>query len=224
MPRRPRGELRGEIHHILNRGNNRATIFHDEHDFAEFLTLLERLKHAYPTRIYAFCLMSNHFHAIAEPRDIDTMSAFMHQLMRGYTIRHHTRYETCGRLWQDRYKAFPIERDEHFLTAVRYVLRNPVRAKIVSHPRDYEWSSLAHANLIHDWPVERPSNFERFLGEPLPNDVLSSLRTSINRQIPFGSPRWVAKTSKQLGITTAAPPNSVTGTVPEGQTPDNDDE
>lgn len=223
MPRRPRGELRGEIHHILNRGNNRQTIFHDEKDFAVFIALIGRLRRECPTRIYAFCLMSNHFHAIVQSRDIDTMSRLMHKLMRGYTVHHHRRHNTSGRLWQDRYKAFPIERDEHFLVAVRYVLRNPVRAKLVQRPRDYPWSSLTHPSLVDsDWPVERPANFEQDVEDSLQPELIGTLRASINRQLPFGSPKWTAKTSEQIGIPRSAtappaPPISVTGTLLDPQ-------
>ncbi len=131
---------------------------------------------------------------------MDSMSRFMHRAQRQATIHHHSRYDATGHLWQARYKGFPVQDDSHFLTVIRYVLQNPVRAGIVSTPQDYRWTSLSHPELIDPWPVERPIDFDAWLTEPLNEDELRALRHSTNRQFPFGSTSWMTKTASQLGI------------------------
>ncbi len=206
MPRRPRGELRGEIHHVLNRGNNKQTVFHDDRDFEAFIRTIAESRSTQPVKLYAFTIMSNHFHALIRPPDLDTMSRFMHRVQRRATIRHHARYDFSGHLWQGRYKGFPVQDDSHFLTVTRYVLQNPVRAGIAGTPRDYPWNSLSHPELVDPWPVERPADFNGWLADSLNEDELRPLRHSTNRQFPFGSTSWTTKTATQLGIRLHARP------------------
>lgn len=200
MPRRPRGELRGAIHHVINRGNNRSTVFHEDADFRIFVELLSSTKARISIRLYAFVLMSNHFHLIAEPSDIDTLSRYMHRVLQRYALQHHRRNGTTGHLWQGRYKSFPIESDTHYLTVVQYVLRNPVRAGIVERAHDYPWTSLHCPELIDESPLPLPTDREHWLSEEENPEALGALRSAANRQFPFGTPQWTAETAHQLGI------------------------
>jgi len=189
MPRKPRTETRGEIHHVLNRGNHRATLFHDETDYSVFLDTLKETKAQIPIRIYAFATMSNHFHLVVQPNDIDTLSRFIHRWMTKHAARRKLRHGGGGHIWQGRFKAFPIQGDEHFLTVVRYVLLNPVRAGLVQTPKEYLWSSMNHQELIDRWPVPKPHTHD-WLERPIHPSELKALRTSVNRQIAFGSPAY----------------------------------
>ena len=204
MPRRPRGELRGEIHHVLNRGNNRETVFHDRSDHEGFISAMKEAKGKVPIRIFSFTNMSNHFHAVLRPNDIDTLSRFVHTWMSIHASKHNRRYATPGHIWQDRFKAFPIEGDSHFLTVIKYVLHNPIRAGIVKEPSDYPWSSLSHPDLTDEWPLA-PPNLTQWLREPLPSAALDQLRKSVNKQLPYGSTAWTKRTSAALGIPTTPP-------------------
>jgi REP-associated tyrosine transposase len=134
MPRIPRSDLQGTIFHVLNRGNARATVFHKDADYRAFINLLRIAKQRVPVKLYAFCILSNHFHAVVESGDVNTLSRFMHRWLNTHVRRYHRHYGTSGHIWQGRFKSFPIQCDEHFLTVARYVLRNPVRAMLVLHP------------------------------------------------------------------------------------------
>lgn len=191
---------------MLNRGNNRQTVFQEERDFHSFIRAIKESKSVHPLKLYAFSLMSNHFHLVLRPPDMDSMSRFMHRAQRQATLDHHRRYDATGHLWQGRYKGFPVQDDSHFLTVIRYVLQNPVRAGIASRPRDYRWNSLSHPELVDSWPLERPADFDNWLAEPLNEDQLRALRHSTNRQFPFGSTNWMTKTATQLGINLGARP------------------
>jgi putative transposase len=137
---------------------------------------------------------------------MDSMSRFMHRAQRQATIDHHRRHDATGHLWQGRYKGFPVQEDSHFLTVIRYVLQNPMRAGIVSTAREYRWNSLSHPELVDPWPVDRPADLDGWLTEPLNDGELRDLRHSTNRQFPFGSTSWIAKTATQLGIKLGARP------------------
>ncbi len=204
MPRRPRGELRGEIHHILNRGNNREIVFHDETDHSRFILAMKEAKTRVPIRVYSFTTMSNHFHAVVQPRDIDTLSRFVHAWMSGHAQKHNCRYRLPGHIWQGRFKAFPVEGDSHFLTVMKYVLLNPVRAGIVANPRDYPWSSLNHRDIVDPWPMP-VLDLDEWLRAPLEPKLLEAIRNSVNRQLPFGDTAWTKRTAAALGIPTTPP-------------------
>ncbi len=220
MPRRPRGELRGEVHHLLNRGNNRQTLFHKDSDYRCLVECMRVAKVKVPVRIFAFVIMSNHFHLVAQSKDIDTLSRFMHTWMTTHRARYRLDNEGSGHIWQDRFRAFPVQGDGHFLTVARYVLQNPVRANLVENAFDYPWTSLRHPNLIDAWPVAVPS-LRSWLAEPTPADRLSDLRTSVRRQLPYGDSAWTKRTRAALGLPPSAPrrgrppksgPKSGTGT------------
>jgi putative transposase len=216
MPRRPRGELRGAIHHVINRGNNRHKIFSEDRDFEHFINALRAAKALVPTRLYAFSIMSNHFHAIIEPQDIDTLSRFIHRWMTKHAKRHQRQSNRTGHIWQGRFRSFPIEHDDHFKTVVRYVLRNPVRAGIVERPQSYQWSSLRFPQIIDEWPTSNTTDASTWLDEPFSAGELGAIRASVNHQLPFGSEPWTARIAKATGQQTTprqpGRPSTKTGT------------
>lgn len=205
MPRRPRGELRGAIHHILNRGNNRATLFHNDGDFRAFIDAIWEARQSVPTRIYEFTIMSNHFHAIVEPNDIDTLSRFAHRLLGSHGNRYNIAQRRSGHIWEGRFKNFPVQNDEHFLTVARYILRNPIRAGLVARAADYPWSGLAFSKKLDAWPVPKPPD-PAWLDHPLSAEELKSIRQCVQHQIPFGGVSWQAATAQKLGCCTTPRP------------------
>lgn len=185
MPRTARGHLDEGIFHIINRGNGRATVFKKDSDYRAFVSLLGAAKQRIPTRVFAFCLMPNHFHMVAQSV-AGGMSAFIHWLLTTHVRRYHVHYGTTGHVWQGRFKSFEISQDEHFLTVVRYVVSNPVRAGLVSHPSDWRWSSLRFPAFVDPWPVTQPSDWPQVLARALPDEEVATLRASVVRQVPFG--------------------------------------
>ena len=142
MPRTARASRGGVCYHIINRGNAKSTVYHDETDFEVFLGLMRRANDRRPMRILAFCLMPNHFHLVVLPLLDGDLGAWMHWLLTAHVRQHQRRYHTTGRIWQGRFKAFPIQHDNHLLTVLRYVERNPLRARLVERAAEWRWSSL----------------------------------------------------------------------------------
>ncbi len=148
MPRKTRTLFGSFCYHIINRGNGRAQVFHGEADYREFVKLMAAAGDRLPPRLLAYCLMPNHVHLVLWPREDGEVSRWMQWLMTAQVRRHHRRHGTDGHLWQGRFKAFPIQRDEHLLSVLRYVERNPLRAKLVARAEDWPWSSLGAANHV----------------------------------------------------------------------------
>ena len=199
MPRIPRGQLGGQAFHLLNRGNGRATIFHDPGDYEAFIELLARAKQRTRLRIAAFCIMPNHFHLAVEAENSTGLSSFMQWWLTSHVRRYHRFHGTSGHVWQGRFKSFPIQKDEHFLTVARYVLQNPVRAGLVKRACEWPWSSLSYRDLVDSWPVPAPHGTS-WIEEPLTDSDLESLRISAHRQTPFGASRWQQAVASLLGL------------------------
>jgi putative transposase len=125
---------------------------------------------------------------------------FMQWWLTTHVRRYHRHYQSSGHVWQGRFKSFPVQGDDHFLTVLRYILRNPVRAHLVQHPADWQWSSLHNAELIDEWPVSKPPDWDDVLAQPLAEAELETLRNSVNRQAPFGNPQWKFHFSTASGL------------------------
>ena len=207
MGRPRRHQPAGHIFHIINRGNGGAVVFHKDTDYQAFLDLLEAGKSKFSVRVLAFCVMPNHFHIVVQPETEATLSPFMKWWQTTHARRYHRHYGSHGHLWQGRFKNFPIERDEHLLIVLRYVLRNPVRAKLVRRTAEWRWSSLQHPSLVDHWPVPVPADWSRWIEQPLFAHELAQVRTCVNRQSPFGFPSWQEQCASDLGLeSTLRPP------------------
>ena len=202
MPRTARASVGGLCYHVLNRGNARAQVFHDEADYRTFLDLLSAAGRRVPMRVLGFCLMPNHFHLVLWPRAGEDLSRYLQWLLTAHVRRYHRRYRSSGHVWQGRFKAFPIERDDHLVTVLRYVERNALRAKLVRRAENWPWSSLAspRAGFLHDSPVPRPRNWTARVNAPETAAELAALRGSVNRGTPFGVPAWATRTAARLGL------------------------
>ena len=200
MPRIPRGQAAGYAYHVLNRGNGGATVFHKDGDYAAFLNLLATAKSKFPIKVLGVCLMPNHFHLVVQPANEAALSRFMQWLMTSHVRRYHRHYQSHGHVWQGRFKSFPIQQDGHLLTALRYVLRNPVRGGLVEHAIDWSWSSLGFPSLSDPLPVETPSDWLQWIDQPLFDHELTTLRTCVNRQQPFGVEDWQVTMAATFGL------------------------
>ena len=208
--------------HVLNRGNGRAEVFHDDGDYAGFVELLALACGRTPMRVLAWCLMPNHFHLVLWPRADEDLAAWMQWLMTSHVRRHHRRHGTSGHVWQGRFKSFPIQRrrlsagqraagvieGENPLWAVlRYVERNPLRANLVSRAEDWPWTSLswvsgssaAPAWVSRSW-LARPAGWLAWVNAAESAEELGALRRSVMRGRPFGSASWAKRTAASLGL------------------------
>jgi putative transposase len=213
MPRTARSIVAGGCYHVINRGNNRATIFTSPRDYASFYDLLVAAQARVPLRLLAACLMPNHFHLVVMQDRRDDLSRWMHWLLTTHSHRFHLRHGTSGRVWQGRFKAFAIEQDAHLLTVMRYVERNALRAGFVRRAEDWEWSSLAWRfgagfdELSADPPVQLPANWAEFVNAPQTAAEVEAIRDCVNHQRPFGDDSWVRETATDLGLAgTGRPP------------------
>ena len=214
MPRTKRMYTGGLVCHVLNRAVGRATIFRDAADYAAFENLLLNASEFASVRLLTFCLMPNHWHLLLWPQDDGDLSAYMHRLTMTHTMRWHHVHGSLGTgpLYQGRFKSFPVDTDEHFLTVCRYVERNALRANLVERAEDWRWSGLwhrrhlGHRGGLSAWPVAPPSNWIDHVNEPQTEAEMEALRRSLQRGIPFGSEAWQHATASQLGIDLAPRP------------------
>lgn len=196
----------GCCYHVLNRGNNKSTVFHEPADFDHFIALMLRAQSRVKLALLAACLMPNHVHFIVRPDDDTGLSRWTHWLFTTHVNHYHRKYGSVGRVWQGRFKAFLIQEDSHLLTVMRYVERNALRSGLVSIAEDWPWSSLHWRTRLESHPILAPSpvrlpdNWRAHVNEPQTAAELEAIRTAVNRERPFGSPKWVVRKAKALGL------------------------
>lgn len=212
MPRTARASVGGMCYHVLNRGNGRAEVFHKDGDFSAFLDLMVAANERLPLRILGYVLMPNHFHLVLWPHGDGDLSRWMQWLLTSHVRRYHRHYEGSGHVWQGRFKAFPIEQDEHLLTVLRYVERNPLRAGLVRRAEAWPWSSLSwrqtgkRPELLSAWPIACPRNWLAHVNVIQGDLELTDLRRSAARGAPFGDERWRERIAKRLGLESSLRP------------------
>ena len=207
MPRTARAAVGGVTYHVLNRGNDRARIFHKPADFDAFVKILvDGLRHA-SIELLAFCLMGNHWHLILRPRGDKDLARYLSWITNTHVKRYRAhRPGGSGHLYQGRFKSFPVEDDEHLLVVIRYVEANPLRAGMVKRAQAWRWSSLGcgrevRAALLSDWPIDRPGDWTATVNRDMPRRQMRAVRTAIERGRPFGSESWMSKMVDAMDLT-----------------------
>ncbi len=145
MARLARVVLPGYPHHITQRGNRRQDVFFKDEDYLYYLELLKKWCDEERVEIWSYCLMTNHVHLIVTPVLSSNLSRAIAETHRRYTRMINFRENWRGYLWQGRFASFPMD-EMYLLKAAAYVELNPVKAKMVSAPEEYRWSSV-HAHL-----------------------------------------------------------------------------
>jgi REP-associated tyrosine transposase len=130
----------GAFYHVASRGNERKAVFKSLRDRKKFLEYLESATQRYDARIHAYCLMDNHYHLLLETPS-GNLSQIMRHINGAYTTYFNVKRGRSGHLFQGRYKAILVDIDEYAKELSRYIHLNPVRAKIVETPEEYDWSS-----------------------------------------------------------------------------------
>ena len=122
------------------RGINGQQIFADNEDYEKLLEILKYCKAISEFEIFAYCLMSNHIHLLLQENK-EPIELVMKRIATRFVYWYNIKYQRLGHLFQDRFKSEPVENDEYFLTVVRYIHQNPVKAGICKKPQDYNYSS-----------------------------------------------------------------------------------
>jgi putative transposase len=207
MPRTSRAALGGYCYHVLNRGNGRATVFHKDEDFQAFLKIVAEASLRHPMRLLAFCLMHNHFHLALWPTNDGDLSRWMHWLLTTHVRRYQRHYHSSGHIWQGRFKAFPVQEDDHLRVLLRYIERNPLRAGLVERAEDWPWSSLhqrpsaASASIRLDpGPAPRGADWVEAVNAPMFDSDVALVRESIRRDRPLGDLTWTLAAATNLGL------------------------
>ncbi|MEQ1867426.1 MAG: transposase, partial [Micropepsaceae bacterium] len=151
--------------HVIQRGNDRRPIFFAPDDYARYREWLHLASVVNGCAIHAYVLMPNHVHLLVTPRDEDSLPKTMQSLGRRYVRHVNWSYGRSGTMWEGRYRAAMLDTEMFFLPCSRYIEMNPVRANIVKHARDYQWSSFrANACGEHDMLITPHAKY-RGLGE-----------------------------------------------------------
>ncbi len=201
----------GLVYHVLNRAIAKKRIFSDAGDFFAFEEVLAEARARFDMRILCYCVMPNHWHLVLWPTRDGELAPFMQWMTLTHAKRWHAFHgsEGTGHLYQGRYRYFPVETDEHFLTVCRYVERNPVRARLVSRAEDWRHGSLwlrTHDEesadaLLTSWPVPRPGNWLGFVNTPQTTAEHAVVAASVAKDRPFGNYDWTIATSERHGMT-----------------------
>jgi len=177
VARKPREKSRSGIYHIVLRGINRQSIFEDDEDRLKLIEVLAKYKEISQCRIFAYCLMDNHVHILLQEIQ-EPLSMIIQRFSSSYVLWYNSKHERCGHLFQERFKSEAVETDSYFLTVLRYIHQNPVKAKIVKDVIDYIWSSYREytesrriidkeyaLNMFSDKPDEAVMRFTKFTRE-----------------------------------------------------------
>ena len=213
MPRQKRIDKGNMVYHALNRANGRLRIFKKTADFEAFEQILAEGVERFDMRVCGYCIMSNHWHLVLWPRQDGDLSRFMKWITVTHSHRWHTAHKTVGigHLYQGRYKSFPVQDSAYYLTLMRYVESNPLRAELVKRGVDWPWSSLAircggkKQLELSNGPISLPKRW-RLLVDRLSNVPVAEVETCVQRGRPFGSDNWIVKIAKKLSLESSLHP------------------
>ncbi|HMS85989.1 MAG TPA: transposase [Nitrospira sp.] len=210
MARPLRLEYPGALYHVTARGNARQDIFLQDEDRPRFLRVLEQVVARCHLLLHAYCLMDNHFHLVVETPDAN-LSKAMRQLNGVYTQAFNRRHQRVGHVLQGRFKAILVDRDNYLLELCRYVVLNPVRARLTREPDTYLWSSYRataglvppSAGLTVDWLLSQfgrqraaaHRKYRAFVAEGIGQD---SPWGQVQGQVLLGSERFVERLLSSL--------------------------
>jgi putative transposase len=208
MARLPRYFVKGVPLHIILRGNNREPIFANDEDCQFFKEALIDAVKKHGLSIHAYVFMTNHIHLLASPISEESVPKTLQSVGRRYVQYFNFRYQRTGTLWEGRYRATIVEAESYLFECMRYIELNPVRAGMVMHPREHEWSSyLANAEGRADALVTqhrlfkslgadvelRREGYRALVTTPMDVDMLKVIRESTNKGWAMGSGRFKDK-------------------------------
>lgn len=140
MARDWRMEYKGGFYHVIARGNNKEYIFENDIDKAYLIKQIKEFKVGMGFRLFGYVLMDNHYHFIIQTMD-KKLQEIMHGINNKYSKYYNYKYKRVGHVFQSRYKAVLIQDERYLLSLIRYLHRNPIRAKMCEKIENYKWSS-----------------------------------------------------------------------------------
>lgn len=150
MPRKARKLAESGIYHVMLRGIDRQRIFEGQDDCDRFLNILQECRVLSNYQLYAFCLMGNHVHLLLKIQDEGLETVFK-RIGGRYAYYYNAKYQRVGPLFQDRFKSEPVEDDAYFVTVLRYIHQNPVKAGLCKKVEDYAYSSFCEYMRKSEW-------------------------------------------------------------------------
>jgi len=191
MPRRLRIFIPGMTQHVIQRGNNRTDIFGSPSDYEVFACAMCEALRRYRLDLHAYVLMTNHVHLMVTPVTPTDIPAAMQAIGRRYVPYFNQRYERTGGLFEGRYRSMIVDDESYWVTCMRYIELNPVRAGLVTRPEAYRWSSYrAHGMEVRDalltehpmyvrlgdTSVDRCRSWRAFCAQGIPEAELTEIR------------------------------------------------
>jgi putative transposase len=211
MARPLRLQFSGAVYHLTSRGNRQGHIYHSDEDRKIFLDILGKIVKRYNWVCHGYCLMDNHYHLLIETVDAN-LSLGMRQLNGMYTQYNNRRHGKVGHVFQGRYKSILVEKDHHLLELCRYIVLNPVKAKMTVHPGKWQWSSYHFTStgkgvpefLSVDWILlqfckQKTKARKRYVEFVTGSDEVSSPWEKLVGQAIYGSERFVEELQLYLG-------------------------
>ncbi len=208
MARKPRIDVGGEIYHVINRANGRATIFQSEEDYRFFENLLFSSLQEHNALCMAYIVMPNHWHLLIKTYADGELSRVMRKITQVHTQQMHIKKKSVGsgHLYQGRYKSFVIDTDNYFVGAVKYIERNAVRAKLCERVEDWRWGSGYHrvqattrADFLNaDLPLDLPNDYAYWVNEATSLAELEALRGNIGATL--GTKELLLPTNNFCGV------------------------
>lgn len=196
MPRRPRKIPGRNPLHVCNRSAAQITIFHSIADYVRFETCLKEMLEQFPLRLFAFCIMPNHYHLLIEGDTGHDVFKGLHWLGTTHAVRLRRDTASVGRgaVYQNRFRAYPVQRSGVFYRVAHYIERNPVDANLCRSPEDWLWSSASSRKSdvpkLAEWPVSKPRNWLETVRQPLEEVVRGKIQDHESLQKPLGDPDW----------------------------------
>jgi putative transposase len=185
-------------------------LFKKPEDYLAFERVLLEAHARHPIPLLEWCLMPNHWHFVVFPDDDQQVTQFFRWLTHTHAVRAitHRRVMGMGPLYQGRFKSLPVQTDGHLLTLLRYVQRNPVRAKLAKIASNWRWSGewvRTHGeketrSILSAWPVDRPRRWTTWVDEPENVEETKAIRTCVRRSSPLGTLDWAQETAERLNL------------------------
>jgi REP-associated tyrosine transposase len=206
MPSSIRCAVPGYPHHIRQRGVRKQPLFYDDSDYLVYMRNLKDACTKYDLRIRSYSLMTNHVHVIGVPKTETSLSRSLQSAHRKYSQYLNNKYGFVGHAWQGKPQYSAMDED-HMWNAIRYVERNPVRARMVARAEDYLWSSAAaHCGLRDDIlltddfpPTGVIDNWSEWLAIEQTEEDLRAIRKHLSTGRPWGTPEFIQQLEALTG-------------------------
>ena len=206
MPRLPRIVIPGIPHHVTQRGNRRQRTFFCEEDYATYIDLMAQSCRLFDVEVWAYCLMPNHVHLIAVPKETDGLAKAIGRGHEQYTRYINFKKKWRGYLWQGRFGSCPMD-ETHLIRSAVYIELNPTMGRLVADPKAWKWSSV-HCHLKRQESalcqpealLQRIPDWESFLAEGLKDSAGKLLEKHVRTGRPLGSKAFVEELEKLTGL------------------------